>query len=149
MCQLLSWIQALFTLGESNCHARRILKLFCGESSIKNNGGHPSRVSTSYQAHRKSPQMSHLKIKSFSLQNFFSGHPHSICKFPVQGSDPHHSSDLSCCSNNTGNLTCCNIGELPFRLQITAASFRIYRDVPFYFLGRGIIVMIHTKQFYI
>ena len=33
--------------------------------------------------------------------------------FLSQGSNPHHNSDWSCCSNNSGALTCCITGELP------------------------------------
>ena len=38
---------------------------------------------------------------------------HGMRKFPGQGLNPHHSSDLSHKSDNTGSLTCCATRELP------------------------------------
>ena len=41
-----------------------------------------------------------------SLHNFFlCGHTHCMRKFPGQGSNPHHSSNPSHRSDNTGSLT--------------------------------------------
>ena len=39
-------------------------------------------------------------------------------KFPSQGSNPYHGSDLSCCGENTRSLTCCAIRELQHILMI-------------------------------
>lgn len=36
----------------------------------------------------------------------------TMWKFLGQGSNPHHSSNPSCCSDNTGSLTCCATGEI-------------------------------------
>ena len=35
-------------------------------------------------------------------------------KSPRQGSNLHHSSDLNCCSDNAGSLTCCTAREFLF-----------------------------------
>ena len=40
------------------------------------------------------------------------GHAHGMWKFPGQGSNPGHSSDPRCCSDNTASLTHCTTGEL-------------------------------------
>ena len=42
---------------------------------------------------------------------FFFGCTHSIWKFPGHGSNLHHSSDSSCCIDNTGSLTHCTQGN--------------------------------------
>ena len=49
-----------------------------------------------------------------SLSLFFFGHPHGLWKFSGQGSNLLHSSDPSCCRDNTGSLTYCATGELTF-----------------------------------
>ena len=56
--------------------------------------------------------------KKFLLMSFFSfvfffGCAHDIWKFLGQGSNPGHSNDLSCCSDNTGSLTHCATRESP------------------------------------
>ena len=48
----------------------------------------------------------------------FFGHAHSMWKFPDQGLDLCHSSDLSCCSDNARSLTCCTTRELPIIISI-------------------------------
>ena len=55
------------------------------------------------------------KVEWANLTHFiylYSGHTCSMCKFPVQGSNLHHDSDSSRCSNNAGFLTCCATREL-------------------------------------
>ena len=42
------------------------------------------------------------------------GRAHSRQKFPGQGSNLHHSSDPSSCSDKAGSLTCCATGKLPY-----------------------------------
>ena len=60
----------------------------------------------------------HLESKSSDKKDFFFPHTHSTWKFPGQGSNPYHSSDLSCCSDNTRSLTSCAIKEFQkFRLE--------------------------------
>ena len=44
---------------------------------------------------------------------FFFGCAHRMWKFLGQGSNPHHSSDQSYCSDCAGSLTCCTQGNLP------------------------------------
>ena len=41
------------------------------------------------------------------------GHALSMWKFLGQGLNPHHSSNLGHCSDDTGSLTCCTTRELP------------------------------------
>ena len=41
------------------------------------------------------------------------GCAHNMWKFPGQGSNPCHSSTISCCSYHTRSLTCCATWELP------------------------------------
>ena len=41
----------------------------------------------------------------FDCSFFLFGHTHSMQKFPGQGSNPHHSSDSSCNSDNAESLT--------------------------------------------
>ena len=48
---------------------------------------------------------------SFLLIYFF-GHTFNMLKFPGQGSNLHHNSDLSHCSGNTGFLTSCATWEV-------------------------------------
>ena len=43
---------------------------------------------------------------------FFFGQVHDMWKFLGQESNPYHSSDQSCCSDNTGSLTHCMTREL-------------------------------------
>ena len=55
---------------------------------------------------------------SFNTQNhffvlfYFVGPICSMCKFPGEGSNPCHSNDRSCCSDNAGSLTHCATREL-------------------------------------
>ena len=45
------------------------------------------------------------KKKKKDKQEFFFGHAHGMKNFLGQGVNPHHSSDLSQCSDNTRSLT--------------------------------------------
>lgn len=52
-----------------------------------------------------------LASKTMRQYSFF-GRTHSLWKFPVQESNPHHSSNSSHCSNYAGSLTCQATREL-------------------------------------
>ena len=55
----------------------------------------------------------------------FFGHAYSIWQFLGQGLNARHSSNLSCCTDNTGSLTCCTTRELQVRLwfkRMTSSS---------------------------
>ena len=52
------------------------------------------------------------KRKPFLFLFLFFGHTCSMWKFPSQRSNPHHSRDPSCCSDNAGSLTYCTTREL-------------------------------------
>ena len=47
-------------------------------------------------------------------------------KFSGQGWDLNHSSDLSCCSDNAGSLTCCTTRELPIGFDCTYSWIRLF-----------------------
>ena len=61
------------------------------------------------------PVRGHLHFTFFFFLFFLSffGLTWGMLKFLGQGSNPCHSSDLSCCSDNAGSLTCRATRELP------------------------------------
>ena len=52
------------------------------------------------------------QVWNFICFGFGFGLAGGMWKFPGQGWNPSHSSDLSCCSGNIGSLTCWAMGEL-------------------------------------
>ena len=58
-------------------------------------------------------------VKGFFSFNFWGRHIHSMWK----GSNPHHCSDPSCCSDHTGSLTCCSMREFQNFLILKNNSF--------------------------
>ena len=59
----------------------------------------------------------HLSLFTSTIKKtfFFLGYACGLWKFPGQGSNPCHSSDPGCCSDNSRSLTCCATRKLLLR----------------------------------
>ena len=72
-----------------------------------------------------------LKKNDFPKRCFQYFFPSGMWKFLGQGSNPCHSSDLSCCSGNTCTLTCFITREL--RLPLIFIFFSIVYEIYYLF----------------
>ena len=68
--------------------------------------------------------------KSNWSPNFFFGQAHRFRKFPGQGLNLCHSSDLRCCSDNVRSLACCATRELPDPLIWLLYFFSLFILIP-------------------
>ena len=67
-------------------------------------------TATALRTQEPQPTRPSEAILSFIFQIFsFFGHTCPLRKFPGQGSNPHHSSDLSHCSDNARSPICCTM----------------------------------------
>ena len=64
----------------------------------------------------------------FCLFVSFFGHSHGPWKCPCQGSNPHHITDPSCCTDNAGSLTHCAIRALLFFFFLLTKEIKYLLD---------------------